>query len=80
MTEREMRALAQRYEIRILPTVYGDYRAVVPAFEASGDRLITGGDTPPEALANAYEAIELAILGRLEDGRPLPAPVEPIAA
>ncbi len=75
MNDEELRSAARCYEVRVSPSQYGDgFKVFIPAFEAVGDHIITGGDDPEEALCNAYEAIELAIEVRLADGRPLPEP------
>ncbi len=39
----------------------------------------TGGETPEEALANAFEAIELVIGDRLAEGRSVPEPTPAVA-
>lgn len=72
MSEVDVKTLARGLEIRIVPTVEGDYEVRVPELEAVGGHVITGGETHEEALANALEAVERALEGRLAEGLPLP--------
>lgn len=78
MTDGELRALARRYEVHIIPSAHGGYTVSVPAFEPAVV-FATGGETPEEALANAFEAIELVIEDRLAEGRSVPEPTPAVA-
>ena len=61
------------YTIVLEPAEYGGYVVTVPALPEVG----TCGDTEDEALANAQEAIELAIEHRLARGEDVPEPQSP---
>ena len=54
----------------------GGWLVDLPSFP----QIVTSGDTPEEALANAYEAVELAPEGLLSRNRPIPAPDHRAAA
>ncbi len=63
----------QEYEVDIMPLSQADgggFTAVVP--ELPGCR--SDGETPQEALANAYDAITCWIEGAQEMGRAVPQP------
>jgi antitoxin HicB len=63
----------QDYEVDIMPLADADgggFAAVAP--ELPGCR--SDGDTPEEALANAYDAIACWIEAARELGRPVPQP------
>lgn len=51
----------------------GPFGVVFPEFPG----CVTVGDTLPEALANAEEALALHIRGMVEDGEAIPAPTDP---
>jgi predicted RNase H-like HicB family nuclease len=70
MTEAELRALARRYPVTISADPDEGYVAIIPDWP----RVYTNGRTPEEALANAYEAIELAVEGVVERKAVLPQP------
>lgn len=71
MTRAEVEHLAFRYEVRLRPDLEsGGFVVDIPAFPC----VITDGDTPEEAVANAYKGIRMAIDGLLEEGLPLPEP------
>lgn len=57
------------YSIILEPAEEGGYVVKVPALPEVG----TQGDTRDEALANAREAIEVAIETRIAAGEPVPA-------
>lgn len=57
------------YSIILEPAEEGGFVVTVPALPEVG----TQGDTREEALANAREAIELAVEHRRERGEPVPA-------
>ena len=63
----------QDYEVDIRPLAQedgGGFVAVAP--ELPG--CMSDGETPQEALANAYDAIACWIEGAIEMGRPVPEP------
>lgn len=63
----------QDYEVDIVPLTErdgGGFAAIVP--ELPGCR--SDGDTPQEALANAYDAVQCWLEAAEEMGRPLPQP------
>lgn len=63
----------QDYEVDIVPLTErdgGGFAAIVP--ELPGCR--SDGDTPQEALANAYDAVQCWPEAAEEMGRPLPQP------
>lgn len=68
MTEPEIRLLARRYEVAIVPDPDEAFAAMIPLFPD----IFTNGRTPEEALANAYEAIELTIEDMIAHGEILP--------
>ncbi|MBI5830924.1 MAG: type II toxin-antitoxin system HicB family antitoxin [Armatimonadetes bacterium] len=61
---------ARRYAVTILPDADEGFIARIPDFP----RVYTNGDTPEEALANAYEAIALSLAWYVEQGQPMPTP------
>ncbi|MBI2301871.1 MAG: type II toxin-antitoxin system HicB family antitoxin [Armatimonadetes bacterium] len=68
MTEQEIHRLARGYEVSIVPDPDEVYIALIPLFPD----VYTNGKTPEEALAHAYEAIELTIEDMIAHGEPLP--------
>lgn len=69
----------QEYEVDIFPLSAedgGGFQAVVP--ELPGCK--SDGDTPEEALANAYDAISCWMEAAEELGRPIPRPRHAMAA
>ena len=62
--------LARGYPVTIAPDPDEGFIAVIPDFP----RVYTNGDTPEEALANAYEAIALALEWYQRTGNPMPEP------
>ena len=61
------------YSIILEPAEEGGYIVTVPALPEVG----TQGETRDEALANAREAIELAVEERIASGEPVPADCRP---
>ena len=61
------------YSIVLQPAEEGGYVVKVPALPEVG----TQGDTRDEALANAREAIEVAVEVRIAAGEPVPADCPP---
>ncbi|PHQ71749.1 MAG: HicB family protein [Sneathiella sp.] len=59
------------YEIEICPDDNDTWLATSPAF----DEVTTFGESTPEALENARNAIEEAIAGRIARGEGIPAPL-----
>lgn len=66
-----MNSIIDRYEIKLALAPEEDYfTARIPDFPG----IITGGDTPEEALKNAIEALQLTIEVMQERKIPLPEP------
>ncbi len=61
---------ARRYPVTIRPDADEVFIAVIPDFPT----VYTNGDTPEEALANAYAGIALALEWYLENGQAPPRP------
>ncbi|MDX2156350.1 MAG: type II toxin-antitoxin system HicB family antitoxin [Hyphomicrobiaceae bacterium] len=62
------------YSVILEPAEEGGFVVTVPALPEVG----TQGDTREEAIANAREAIEVAVEARIELGEPLPPDCEPV--
>jgi antitoxin HicB len=62
------------YSIILEPSEDGGFVVSVPALPEVG----TQGDTRDEALANAREAIELAVEHRIDRGEPVPDDCQPV--
>ena len=58
------------YPVIIEDSGEGDCIARIAGF----DEVLTGGDTPEAALAEAADALEEAVLSRLAQGREVPVP------
>ena len=74
MTDLEQQA--RLYAVTIVPSADEGFVASIPDFP----RVYTSGETPEEALANAYEAIALSLAWYVEQGQPTPAPSVPAIA
>lgn len=62
---------AYEVDVRPLPeTLGGGFIAVVPALPG----CMSDGETPQDALTNAYDAIKCWIAAAIEAGRDVPAP------
>ena len=65
---------ALQYTINLRPEPEGGYTVLVPALP----EVVTYGETEPEALRMAREAIELALDVRGDDGDDIPDDVVPL--
>ncbi len=65
---------ALQYTINLRPEPEGGYTVLVPALP----EVVTYGETEPEALRMAREAIELALEVRRDDGDDIPEDVVPL--
>jgi predicted RNase H-like HicB family nuclease len=65
---------ALQYTINLRPEPEGGYTVLVPALP----EVVTYGETEPEALRMAREAIELALEVRRDDGDDIPDDVVPL--
>jgi antitoxin HicB len=61
--------MARSYTVLLEPNEHGGYTVLVPAMPS----VVTEGDSPSEALANAREAIEVTVLDMIERGEAVPA-------
>ncbi len=66
-------AAERTYTVILEPEETGGYVVRVPALP----EVCTQGDTEADALANASEAIELAVVERLAEGEAVPSEREP---
>lgn len=57
------------YQCRLEPNGNGGYVVLFPDVPDA----LTEGETPEDALANAADALEVALLGRMKDGDDIPA-------
>ena len=64
------------YEVTLEPDNHGTLWVTAPAFP----EVATFGRTRDEAMEHARDAIEEAIVGRVAEGEPIPAPAKRIAA
>jgi antitoxin HicB len=60
------------FTVRLEPNGRGGFIARVPEVPEA----LTEGDTRDEAIENASDALEVALLGRMKDGEAIPSPSE----
>lgn len=61
--------MARSYTVLLEPNEHGGYTVIVPAMPS----VVTEGDTIPQALEHAREAIEVTVMDMIEHGEPIPA-------